>query len=69
MCKARLDAPSSADRSGGGADVPANGNVPAEGECPDCVFTIEDDDKVCDIRADLKTPTHTTGRDAGRGRP
>lgn len=64
MCETRLDAPSGTDGTGGGTDVAANGDVSAEGEGTDCIFTVEDDDKICDIRADLETPADTTCRDA-----
>ena len=69
MCKARLNAPSSADRTSSRTDVPTDGEVSTERECPNRVFAVEDDDKICDIRADLETPADTTRRDTGRGRP
>ena len=69
MCEARLDAPSGTNGASGSADVAADGDVSAEGECTDRIFTVEDDDKIRDIRADLETPAYTTCRDAGRGRP
>ena len=64
MCEARLDAPSGTNRSCGSADVAADGDVPAEGKCTDRIFAVEDDNKVCDVRADLETPANTTCRDA-----
>jgi hypothetical protein len=64
-----LDAPSSADRTGGSADVATDGDVSAEGECSDGVFAVEDDDKICDVGADLETPAYTTGRDTRWGGP
>lgn len=53
MCETRLDAPTSSDGTGSSADVPTNGDVSAEGERADRIFAIEDDHKICDIRADL----------------
>ena len=64
MCETRLDAPSGTNWPCGSADVAADGDVSAEGECTDCVFAVEDDDKVCDVRANLETPADTTCRDA-----
>jgi hypothetical protein len=69
MCETRLDAPSSSNGTGSSADVATNGDVSAEGERTDRIFAIEDDHKICDIRADLQTPADTTCRNAGWGRP
>ena len=69
MCETRLDAPSGSDRTRGSADVATNGDISTEGECTDCIFAVEDDDKICDIRPDLQTPTDATCRDAGWGGP
>lgn len=69
MCETRLDAPSSSDRTRGSADVATNRDVSAEGERTDRIFAVEDDHKICDIRADLQTPADTTCRNAGWGGP
>jgi len=69
MGEARLDAPASADRTGGSADVATDGDVSAERECSDCVFAVEEDNEVCDVCADLETPAYTTGRDTRWGGP
>jgi hypothetical protein len=69
MRETRLDAPPSSDRTRSRADVATNGDVSAEGKRTDRIFAVEDDHKICDIRADLKTPADTTCRNAGWGGP
>lgn len=69
MCESRLDAPSGSYRTGSSADVATNCDVSAEGECTDRIFAVEDDHKICDIRADLQTPADATRRNAGWGGP
>ena len=59
-----MDAPSGTNRTSGGTDVAADGDVSAEGECTDSIFAVEDDDEICDVGANLETPADTTCRDA-----
>lgn len=61
----RLDAPASADRARGCADVSTNRDVPAHAECFDSVLAVQDDDEVCDVGADLEAPAESAGCDAG----
>ncbi len=69
MCETRLDAPSGSDGTRSSADVAANGDVSAQRECTDCIFAIEYDHKICDIRANLETPADTTCGNAGWSGP
>ena len=69
MRQTRLQAAARADRASSGADVAADSDVATHRERADSVVAVEDDDKVCDVRADLQAPAEAAGCDAGRGRP
>lgn len=68
MGQARLDAPACSDWARRNAGIASNGDVAANGERANCVFRVEDDDKVGDVGTNLKTPSKTTcGNARGSG--
>jgi hypothetical protein len=59
MSKRRLHTSSRANRPCSRADIPSDRHVPAQRECSDSIFAVEDDNEVGDVRANLETPPKT----------
>ena len=64
-----MHTPTRPDRPSRRRDVASNRHIATKRECAYGVFAVEDDDKVCDVCADLEAPPETACCDAGGGGP
>ena len=69
MCETGLNGAASANRTGGGRDVAADGDVTTQRESAHGIVAVEHNDEVCDVRANLKTPANTAGCNTAGRRP
>jgi hypothetical protein len=69
MRETRLDTPTRTNGTGGSTDVATNGDIPSEREGTNSILTIEDNDEMCDICANLEAPANATSGNTRWGRP
>ncbi len=69
MRETRLDTPACTDRTSGSADVATDSDIPSKRESTNSILTVEDNDEICDIRADLEAPANAARGDTRWGGP
>ncbi len=69
MRETRLDTPTSTNGTGGRADVAANSDIPSKGKGTNSILTVEDNDEIRNICADLEAPANAARGDTRRCGP
>ena len=69
MRESRLDTPTRTDGTGGSTDVATDSDIPSKRECTNSILTIEDNDEIRDICANLEAPANTTSGNTRWGGP